>query len=298
MNRHRNLTAAITVVAVVALGGFFSLNRMARSETPGNGKENRPEDRAAIRQTMNNFIEAFQKGDAAAAAGLMTSEAEVIPDEGDTIKGREAIQKAYADYFAKHPKAKITLDVEELRFPSRDTAIEEGHMKVAPEKGQSETHRYHVLYVREDGKWLLSVIKEWPSESAALRELDWLIGKWTAKRDDLQIDSTYEWFGDKSFIKATFAIKGKEKSFTGMQMIGIDPNTGDLRSWTFEHDGGVGEATVTRDGKKWIFDSTTTLTNGSVLTANNIMVEVNNDTFTWQPANLALDGEKVRAPAP
>ena len=298
MTRKRIVPVAIAVMAIVALGGFFAMNQTARSDTPANGKQNRSADRAAIRQMMKQFIEAFEKGDAAAASKFLTEEAQVVPDEGDILKGRDTIQKTYAEFFAKNPKRKVTLETEKLDFTSRDTAIEEGQMKVVPEKGESETHRYHVLYVREDGKWLLSVIKEWPSETAALRELDWLIGEWDAKREDLEIHSTYQWFGDKSFIKATFKIRGKEKSFTGMQMIGVEPKTGDLRSWTFEHDGGFGEANVTRDGKKWVFDMATALTDGSVLTSTNIMTKINNDAFSWQPTNLAVDGAQVGDPAP
>src|SRR5262245_31213223 len=120
MKRHRVVTVAVMAALVIAVGSFFVGNRTARSETPAKDKENSPDDRAAIRQVMSSFIEAFQKGDAAAAAGFMTAEAEVIPDEGDTIKGRETIQKAYANYFTKNPKTKITLEPEELRFPSRD----------------------------------------------------------------------------------------------------------------------------------------------------------------------------------
>jgi hypothetical protein len=77
-----------------------------------------------------------------------------------------------------------------------------------------------------------------------------------------------------------------------MQMIGEDPVTGDLRSWIFENDGGFGEGTITKDGKKWVFESTTQLTDGSVLQATNILVQVNKDTFTWQPSNLTVDGEQ------
>ena len=54
-------------------------------------------------------------------------------------------------------------------------------------------------------------------------------------------------------------------------MIGLDPNTGDLRTWTFEADGGYGEGTCTRDGAKWIFATKPTLTDGRAMTATNIL---------------------------
>ncbi len=75
-------------------------------------------------------------------------------------------------------------------------------------------------------------------------------------------------------------------------MIGTDPNTGELRTWTFEFDGGFGEGTCTRDGKKWVFETATALSDGSVLEAMNILVQIDQDTFTWQPVNLTVDGEQ------
>jgi hypothetical protein len=35
------------------------------------------------------------------------------------------------------------------------------------------------------------------------------------------------------------------------------------------------------------------LSDGSVLTASNILVRVNADTFTWQPTNLTVNGEPI-----
>src|SRR6188472_3451085 len=106
---------------------------------------------------VSQFREAFQKGDAAAAVAFMTAEAELIPDFGEPLQGREAIQKVYAEHFKVTSRPKIALEVEDLRFTSRDTAIEDGNMTVTREGESAVTHPYHILYVREDGKWLVSV---------------------------------------------------------------------------------------------------------------------------------------------
>jgi len=119
-----------------------------------------------------------------------------------------------------------------------------------------------------------------------------------AKRDDAEVQTTYEWFGSKSFIKAQFTVRAKDKTLSGMQIIGTDPDSGDLRTWTFEAEGGFGEGTCTRDGNKWVFEMSTTLSDGSVLEATNILVEVDKNTFTWQPVNLAVDGEQYGELAP
>jgi hypothetical protein len=54
---------------------------------------------------------------------------------------------------------------------------------------------------------------------------------------------------DKSFIRVQFTIRQKDQTVSGFQMIGKDPASRELRSWTFESAGGFGEATWSRDGK-------------------------------------------------
>src|SRR5437870_4269899 len=56
----------------------------------------RREDRAAIRAAMQSFVKAFQSGDAKAVAGHWTAEGEYVGEDGRTVPGREALEKAFA----------------------------------------------------------------------------------------------------------------------------------------------------------------------------------------------------------
>jgi len=253
--------------------------------------EDRAADRAAIRQALKDFIAAFERGDAAAVAAHLTSGAELIAPDGDKVLGRAAIQKRYADYLGKNPKHSVKVESESLNFLSRDTALEEGHMTVSAGKGDPGIHRYVILHVREDGKWLIAALRNDESEETSLRDLEWLIGTWEAKGSEASARTTYEWVGNKAFIRSEFTVREKDKSVTGTQMIGLDPNTDELRTWTFEADGGYGEGTVTRDGKTWVFSSTATLSDGSEMTASNILTQIDHDSFTWHPTDLTIDGE-------
>lgn len=255
--------------------------------------DNRQSDRDAILAMLNQFRDAFQKKDAAAAVALMTAEAELIPDEGAPLKGREAIRKAYAAHFTAAKPATFKIVPNNLRFTSHDTAIEEGRMTVTRESEAPDVNDYHILYVREDGKWLISVIKETDVVGSELDDLDWLIGTWNAKQGEGEVTNSYEWFGNKSFIKATIDVRGKQRSFSTMQLIGLDPMSGEIRTWTFEHDGGLGEGSIRRDGARWIFENVAILSGGAVLETTNILVPVNKDTITWQSINLTIDGESV-----
>jgi uncharacterized protein (TIGR02246 family) len=295
------LWAAVGFIGALIVGGL-GIGLRAQGPGPGGqskaggaatGSADRPADRAAIREALKSFVAAFEKGDAAAAAGHMTAGAELMAPDGTTEHGREAIQKAYAEHFAKYPKHKVTVESDSLRFLSRDTALEEGNMTVSRGNEDPGNFRYVALLVREDGKWQIGVLRNDESDQAELRDLEWLIGSWEAKGPQAQAQTTYEWVGNKAFIRSQFTVKENDKSVTGTQMIGLDPNTGELRVWTFEADGGYGEGTCERDGKKWVFSTNATLADGSAMTATNILTQVNNDTFTWQPVNLTIDGEPV-----
>lgn len=279
------------IVVVLAGGAWVWGTGQTGTGAAGADAKERAGDRAAIRAAMKDFLAAFERGDAAAAAARMTRGAELTAPDGTTTRGRGAIEKAYAGLFAKHPKHKVALSPESLRFTSRDTALEEGSITVTRGKEEPGGYRYVALFVREDGKWLIAVFRNDDSERPSLEDLGWLIGTWEAKRDDAAVRTTYEWMGNKAFLRAHFSIREKAASVSGMQVIGVDPATGELRTWTFETDGGYGEGTVTRDGNKWLFATSATTADGRAVTASNVLTPIDHETFTWQPLDLTIDGE-------
>jgi uncharacterized protein (TIGR02246 family) len=254
----------------------------------------READRAAIRQAGESFVKALESGNAKAVAASWAAEGEYIADDGTTVRGRAALEKAYAGFFAKNPKLKVEVQRDSLRFPSRDTAIGEGYFKVRKDQAEaSVSARFSALYVREDGKWLMAVLREWPDEGVSLRDIDWLIGDWEVKRDSLEVRTTYEWDENKKFIRGRFTIKQEGRTTTGIQFIGKDPSTGQLRSWTFEGDGGFGEAVWARDGRKWVLDAGGVEADGSKVHATNILTRLDDDSFTWQATNRTEDDDEL-----
>src|SRR5262249_998487 len=103
-----------------------------------------------------------------------------------------------------------------------------------------------------------------------------------------EIRTTYSWAPSKKFIQAQFSIKEKELALTGSQVIGVDPATGAIHTWTFEADGGVGEADWNPDGDHWVLQAAGTLADGRTRTETNVLRRVNGDTFTWQSIGRQL----------
>jgi uncharacterized protein (TIGR02246 family) len=259
----------------------------------------RHEDEAAIRKVSADFLKAVEKGDAKAVAAFWTEDGEYITEDGTTIRGRADLEAAYAKALAKNKKLKLEVNIESIRFPSKDTAIEEGYGRVYRNPGENpEASRYSVLHVREGGKWLMALLREWPTEGVSLQDLDWLIGTWQVKKDDSEIRTTYEWDNNKNSIHCRITIKSPGRNISATQILLKDPRNGQLRSWIFEDDGGFGDGAWTKDGKRWVIEASGVQADGGELTARNIMTPVDKDTFVWQSTMRTLDDEELPDIAP
>jgi len=286
------------LAAVLLLSQFSAWGQGGKGK-PGKPDDGRAADRAAIAQGTASFIKAFESGNARAVAAHWTEEGEFINEDGSIIQGRDELERVYGEFFKKNPKLSIDIDMETLRFTSRNTAIEEGYMKVHKIKPEeTSSSRYSVLHVREDGKWLMAVVRDWPSEGVSLRDLDWLIGDWSAKRDDAEIHTSYQWDLNRNYIRSEFTIKSKIRNVSGFEVIGRDPQTGVLRSWVFESDGGFGGATWSRDGKKWMQEASAILPDGMTMAATNVITPIDRDSFTWQSIHRIIADEEVADTAP
>jgi uncharacterized protein (TIGR02246 family) len=295
-----------TAVVLVALAAFLTTRVQSadpkqtvvpdqvpiKADNPPDPK--RADDETAIRKATADFIKLVEKGDAKGVAASWTEEGEYIGDDGTTLRGRAAIEQAYSKAFAKKKNTKVEFKIESIRFPSKDTAIEEGYAKSY--RGDSEnptTSRYSVLHVRESGKWLMAVLREWPDEGVALHDLDWLIGTWEAKNDEVEVRTIYTWDDKKNSIRCQVTIKGKGHNVSATQIILKDPRSGQLRSWIFEDDGGFGDGVWIPDGKRWMITASGVQADGGELTAQNLLTPVDKDTFTWQSTDRTLDGEEL-----
>ncbi|HEY2909863.1 MAG TPA: nuclear transport factor 2 family protein [Gemmataceae bacterium] len=297
------IVAGAAAALCIAVGtaesfGRRQQERAATAAAPG-APADRKGDRAAVREAIDSFIAAFQKGDGKAVAAHWTAEGEYQDDDGATFRGHAALEKAYGEFFTKSPNNSLGVEVDEMRFPSKDTAVVEGHFKLRKAKGSEPiVTRCSFLYTREDGKWLIAIAREWPGDGLTLLDLEWLIGTWEVKRGGTVVTTHYEWTVNKSFIRCHFAIANGGKSDGGMQMIGKDPAAGTIRFWTFEDAGGVGESEATREGKKWLLAARGVTSDGRVLAATNIMTPVDADSFLWQSVNRTLNDEPLPDEAP
>src|SRR5882757_4258985 len=123
MRKRRML--AFGLVAALAGGLSLGIGRVPAQLaqpgiTPAPGKGKRAQE----------FIAAFNKGDAKAVAGFWTADGDYVDQLGSVIKGRAAIEKLYEKLFAAQKGAKLTIMVGSVRQVTPDVALEDGITEV------------------------------------------------------------------------------------------------------------------------------------------------------------------------
>jgi hypothetical protein len=98
------LGAAAALAVAAAVGSLYrsAAQDKAPAAAKADAKDESP-DLAAVRKTADEFAKAFNKGDAKAVAAFWTKEGEYVGPDGEVIRGREALEKQYTEFFKTHP---------------------------------------------------------------------------------------------------------------------------------------------------------------------------------------------------
>lgn len=288
------LVAALTLGAITARENQEPKrgNPAAKTAPPA---DDRPGDREAIVNASRAFGEAVEKRDAKAVAAFWTENGEYHDADGTTIRGRADIEKAFTEFFKLNPHRKMEVMIETIRFPSRDTAIEEGIIRtVNSERELPATTLYSVMHVREDGVWRMAVAREWGDDQDRLEDVEWLAGTWKASSGGRDTTLTFSWDKAKPFMLGTFTTTEKGKSVaSGNLKIGLDAQRNQLRSWHFDDDGGHGQALWIRDGNRWVLDSIGVLGDGAETASVTVVARVNHNEITWRSIDRVIGGAKA-----
>jgi uncharacterized protein (TIGR02246 family) len=256
-------------------------------------------DEAAIRENARKYVETFNARDAKKLAAFWSPEAVYMnPLSGEEVTGRAEIEKQFAGIFAESKDAKLEVTVDSVEFVSPNVAIERGTARVIRPKEEPEVSNYSAVDVKREGQWLLDRVTEADKPAAApsnydhLKELEWMIGSWIDQDENATIQTDCEWTKNRNFMTRAFAVViGDEVNSSGMQIIGWDPATKQIRSWVFDSDGGFSEGKWSRKGDRWYIRQAGTLPDGGKSSALNIMTRVDDNSFTWQSINREVDGD-------
>jgi uncharacterized protein (TIGR02246 family) len=281
----------------VALLGLVVL--VGLSAWAADRKGNETEEKG-LRKRAEEFIAAFNSGDAAAMAAFWTPDGDYVDQAGTILSGRKAIEAAFQKQFAANKGGKLRINLTALRFVKPDLAIEDGTTEVVyPDDAPPIATRYTAVHVKQDGQWYLASVRDAiavpPSNHQHLRDLDWLTGDWVDEAEKGEVGKvSYAWAENDNFLVASFSTSLKDVPVAGgTQWIGWDGAGKQVRSWGFYSNGAHSEGTWSGKGNKWTVRLTTTMRDGKKLSATNIISWVDADHATWQSVQRTLDGKQL-----
>jgi uncharacterized protein (TIGR02246 family) len=255
-------------------------------------------DEAAIRKSVASYVAAFNQGDAKALAAMWSPEAVYTnPVTGEQAVGRAEIEKQFAGIFADAKGAKLEAKTDSIRFISPSVAVEEGTAKVIRPDQEPEESEYTAVYVKHDGQWLLDRVTEKdepviPSHYEQLKELEWLVGRWVDEDEEDTVVTECNWTRNNNFLVRSFTVQILDRiDMAGLQIIGWDPATKQIRSWVFDSDGGFGQGLWKKKGNRWYVQQSGVLPDGRKSSSVNIITYVDDETCTLQSVNRTVDGE-------
>jgi uncharacterized protein (TIGR02246 family) len=297
MRKWKLLGLAIGLVAALTLGQFVLVGKMPAGPDEAKAKA---EPALGKGKRAQEFIAAFNKGDAKSVAAFWMPDATYTDQAGSQTKGREAIQKLYEKVFAAQKGAKLNILVSSVKMLSPDVGLEEGINEVTPaDGGPGSAARFSAVLVKKDGEWYLESVQESvvqpPSNAEHLEGIEWLVGDWTGEADKGEsMRASYSWAENRNFLVSPFAttLNGVPVA-GGTQWIGWDAIDKQIRSWSFYSGGGFGEAVWNQEGGKWAIKVVARTASGKKVSATNLLTKVDDDHCIWQLTKLIVDGEPM-----
>lgn len=240
---------------------------------------------AEVAAMMRGYLQAFNQHDAAALAAHWSESGENVDlDSGETIRGRAAVEEVFSTLFAEDAGAAIDIDIESIRPLRDEVAVVDGVTRISfsddgsPQQGREAGSRFSAVVVKHDGRWMIESVRETAAPTVVrprhgLDELDWLVGSWEDVGEGVTASTQCFWSAGKAFLVRTHAVTfdapaagrtvagdgsipgllspeaGKSREIT--EIIGWDPDRGQVRSWLFTSDGRFAEGFWTREGDRW-----------------------------------------------
>ncbi|MCA9075182.1 MAG: SgcJ/EcaC family oxidoreductase [Planctomycetaceae bacterium] len=295
----KHFVFALMILLWVTASGFAKPPGGTSGESDANSED------IAIRERIAAYVEAFNQHDAALVASHWTEDGVSVAEAtGERTEGREALQAEFEEFFAANGSARLSGQVSHVRAIRPDVFEVEGQTRLFAGADEPVESAFTAVLVKDGDQWMISSSHEHDlpqplSTADALRELEWLVGRWEDQSDEARVTTTVRWSSNQAFLIRSFeADLGEGVTFEGTQVIGWDPLGEQIRTWTFTSDGSFGQGTVSRNDDAWMLKMWQVLSDGRLANATRIMTRVNDDTMTVETIGQTIDGEPVPSLAP
>jgi len=127
-------------------------------------------DETAIREIVAKYVDARERIDPKATEALFTADADQLVSSGEWRKGREAVVSG-SMASSRSSSGTRTINVESVRFVSRDVAIADGRYELTGQASGATRSMWTTLVLKREGKsWRITAIRNMlPAAPAANR---------------------------------------------------------------------------------------------------------------------------------
>lgn len=305
------------VVVLLSLGimlvGLSPMSSAAKKEKHSSKKSKQSDvvvttsvdGKSAVAAQVTLISKYLAEGDATKLSSLWTSDGTYIDEDGVLLKGRAALEKRFSQNTAEIGKQPVTFIQAPVQMLADTVALAEGIVSRNEGVGSKPQTRYSIVFVKQDGNWLISTATETPlvavDENAnPLSDLAWLIGEWSTERDGKSVKMKAEWTADKKFIQCKYETKISANApvVESRQVIGWDPRISQPVSWHFDSSGGFGHGDWSKENKQWIVQAVGVDRAGNTTVATDLLSALTPDSFSWQSVNRSIDGFGFNDSAP
>ncbi|CAN5262015.1 hypothetical protein BH11PLA2_BH11PLA2_32180 [soil metagenome] len=245
---------------------------------------------------LDGYAKALNEKNHEAIAASWAEDAEHISDDGVVTKGRANIAAMLKTVLTESPKLDVKFKVTTAKAIGSEVLLVDG---VAEIKNGDDTDlsRFESLWVKTATGWQLSRVRELANVAAGgdsnydrLKELEWLVGDWTADSAAYKVAFNVKWGKNKNFLVCEQSVTADGKELvTVHKILGWDPVYDSVRTWVFDSDGGFGGALLSREGNSWYESSEALTRNGGESTSNHTTKFIDDNTFEWSSTERQLD---------
>jgi uncharacterized protein (TIGR02246 family) len=217
---------------------------------------------AEVAAAGKKLIDAFNLGDANAVLDMFLPDAELIDEAGTVHLGKDEISALIKAFFEKYPGVQTQSEIESIRLVA-GLALVDGTRAMSDKEGKSfSIIRYASIWKKTDAGYKLVSLRDInepipPTPKEALEELAWMVGTWVNEGTDGKVELDYRLADDGNFIIGDLSVIAADgrQVMKSIQRIAWDASEGKFRSWTFDSDGGWGEATWLMTDEGWVMQS-------------------------------------------
>lgn len=137
---------------------------------------------------------------------------------------------------------------------------------------------------------------ETTQETPPLEALAWMVGDWVDEGEGFRTEWSVSWSPNRAFLVRAFRTitdNPDEEPLRGTEVIGWDPADQTIRSWTFDSDGGFGEAVWTQNGDRWSARAKFTLPTGERASAVHLLTRIDENSYTWRSVSREVAGSPL-----